>query len=83
MNPYKITLCFVTPDYTSEEHSERFQSLQDAIEEADDLAFSTVGFPLEDWKKIDFGEGNILYSYLPNEVDTTSRYKLSILKEEE
>lgn len=83
MNPFKLTLSFVTPDYTSEEHVERFHSMQDAIEEADDLAFSTVGFPLEHWKKFDFGDGNVLYSYHPNEVDSTSRYKLSILKEEE
>lgn len=82
MNPYKLTLSFVTPDYTSEEHSEHYPTLQDAIDDADDLAFSTVGFPLEDWQNVDFGEGNHLYSFYPNEVDKTSRYKLAILKED-
>ena len=80
---YKLTLNFVTPDTNSEEHLELFPSLQDAVDEADDIAFNTVGYPLEDWKKIDFGEGNLLYSFHPNEVDKTSRYKLAILKEEE
>lgn len=82
MNPYKLTLSFVTPDYTSEEHSEHYPTLQDAIDDADDLAFSTVGFPLEHWQSVDFGDGNRLYSFYPNEVDKTSRYKLAILKEE-
>lgn len=82
MNPYKLTLSFITPDYTSEEHCEHYPSFQDAIDDADDLAFSTVGYPLEDWSAIDFGDGNHLYSFFPNEADTTSRYKLAILKED-
>lgn len=82
MHPYKLTLNFVTPDNTSEEHLENYPTLQDALDDADDLAFKTVGFPLEDWQSVDFGDGNILYSFYPNEVDKTSRYKLAILKEE-
>lgn len=82
MDNFKITLSFITPDYTSEEYSETHPSLPDAIEESDDLAFSTVGFPLDHWKKVDFGEGNQLYYFYPNEEDKTSRYKLAILKEE-
>lgn len=82
MHPFKLTLNFVTLDNTSEEHLGTFPTLQDALDEADDLAFSTVGFPLENWKHVDFGDGNSLYSFYPNEVDKTSRYKLTILKEE-
>lgn len=83
MNTYKLTLNLVTPDYTSEENSERYPTLQDALDDADDIAFNTVGFPLEDWQGVDFGEGNHLYLFYPNEADKTSRYKLSILKEED
>lgn len=78
---FKLTLDFISPDYTSEEHLETFCSLQDAVDEADDLAFKTVGFPLEDWKRLDFGDGNQLYLYYPNEDDKVSRYKLSIIEE--
>lgn len=82
MNLYKLTLNFITPEYTSEEHLEYYPTLQDALDDADDLAFRTVGFPLEDWKSVDFGEGNHLYSFYPNEADKASRYKLTVLEEE-
>ena len=76
---YKLTVSFVTPENTSEEYSAEFSSLQDALDDADDVAFETVGFPLEDWKFVDFGDANRLYVYYPNEEDMTSRYKLTIL----
>ncbi len=81
MDNFKLTLSYITPEYTSEECIKYFELFEDAAEEADDLAFITVGFPLEDWNNVDFGEGNHLYSFYPNEADKTSRYKLSIVKE--
>lgn len=77
---YKLTLSFVTPDIHSDEHTEYFPSFQDALEEANDIAFSFVGFPIEDWKEVDFGAGNRLYSYCPNESDYSSRYLLKIVE---
>lgn len=82
MEYFKLSLVFVTPDAVSEENCQQLPSMEDALEEADDIAFSTVGYPLEDWDFVDFGEGNQLYYFYPNEVDKTSRYKLTILKED-
>lgn len=81
MNSYLLTLNFITPDYMSEEYSAPFLSLEEALEEADEIAFRTVGFPIEDWKALDFGNGNRLYSFCPNEEDKSSRYKLSIVED--
>lgn len=81
MNTFKLTLNLVTADYTSEDHTSKYPSFQDALDEADDLAFNAVGFPLEDWEKVDFGDGNQLHLFYPNEADKTSRYKLTILEE--
>lgn len=76
----KLRLNFITPDYISEEYSATFSCVDDLLEEADDLAFQTVGFPLENWEMVDFGEGNRLYFFYPNEDDRTSKYKMSILE---
>lgn len=83
MTNFKITLSLVTSEYTSEEQESYVSTLEDAIEEANDIAFTSVGFSLDYWKVVDFGDGNRLYSYTPNEIDTSRRYKISILKEED
>ncbi|QYC52501.1 hypothetical protein [Salmonella phage SSBI34] len=79
---FKLSLSFVTPDINSLEHVEYFPTFEDAIEEANEIAFTTVGYPLEDWKVLDFGFESVLYSFCPNEADCSSRYKLTIVKEE-
>lgn len=80
---FRIHLAYITPDNISEEGCSSHEDLDDALEEADELAFSTTGFPLEEWKHVDFGDGNGLYSFYPNEEDKTSKYKLTVLSEEE
>lgn len=78
---FKLLLNYITEEYTSEEHCAEFNSLDDALEEADDVAFENVGFPLESWQSVDFGDGNLLYFFYPNEEDRTTKYKLTILEE--
>lgn len=80
---FKLTLSFVTPDGISDEHLSQYPSFEDSLEDADDLAFSTVGFPLDHWTSVDFGEGNRLYFFYPNEDDKSSRYKLTIVEDSE
>lgn len=77
---FKLTLNYVTPDDTFLEHESRHPSFDEALDEADEVAFNNVGFPLESWNNdaIDFGNGNKLFVYHPNEDDKTSRYRLSI-----
>lgn len=82
MDNFKLTLSYITSEYTSEESLSHHLTQEDALEEADDLAFSTVGFPLEDWEFFDFGDQNGFYIFYPNAEDKFSRYKLTILKEE-
>ena len=76
---FRLSLTYVTPEETIPEHTSLHYSFDDAFDEADDLAFSTVGFPLESWQlSLDFGDGHRLYYFYPNESDTTSRYRLII-----
>lgn len=77
---FKLTLNYVTTEDTFLEHESIHSSHESALEEADDVAFQNVGFPLEDWgsSPLDFGNGNVLFVFYPNEVDKTSRYRLSV-----
>ena len=77
---FKLTLSFITPEDTFLEHESRWDSSEDAIEEANEIAFKFVGYPLEDWgsKPLDFGNGNCMFLFYPNEEDKTSRYRLMI-----
>ena len=76
---FQLSLSYVTPDGTTTEHTSSHHSFDDAFDEADDLAFSTVGFPLESWQlPLDFGNGRRLYYFYPTEEDRTSRYRLTI-----
>lgn len=76
---FKLTLSYITPDGTVPEHESNHQTFDTAFDEADDLAFTTVGFPLENWQlPLDFGNGRRLYYFYPNEEDRTSRYRLTI-----
>lgn len=83
MTNFKLSLSFVTPDGPFIEHESKHTSYEDAIEEADEVAFGTVGYPIENWNSnpLDFGEGNKLFVYYPNEEDKSSRYRLAITRE--
>lgn len=78
----KLTLNYVTPEDTFLEHMSKHPDVDSALDEANDVAFNTVGFPLESWTVTEFSPGNLLYVYHPNEVDKTSRYRLTITTQE-
>lgn len=83
VKPFKLEISFVTPDSTHPEHTSNHYCFNDAFEEADEQAFKTVGYPTEDWDLgLDFGEGRMLYYFYPNDDDRTSRYRLTITKED-
>jgi hypothetical protein len=75
---YKLSLSFITPDGTYSEHESIHSDIDDVIEEADELAFATTGYPTELWYGLNFDDVNKLFTFYPNEEDRTSRYKLSI-----
>lgn len=75
---FRLSLSFVTPDESYPEHTSDCDSIIDALDEADEIAFSHTGFPLENWLDHDFGSGNRLFLFYPNEDDKTSRFKLTI-----
>lgn len=79
MKILKLTLDYITPEYISEEAIEYYEDLSDALEEADDIAFSRVGYPLDCWKFIDFGDGNHLYVFYPNDEDRTCKFKMTTM----
>lgn len=77
---YKLKIIFKTDsgDYT--EHESFHTSLDDAFDEANEVAFSTVGFNLESWNEIaNFDELGKLYVFYPNDEDKTTRYVLKVL----
>jgi len=80
MEIFNLNLYVVTPEFSSEEESLFFDDLDDAMEEADEMAFRSVGFPLEDWETVDFGGSNILYVFYPNEEDRSTRVKITVVK---
>lgn len=77
---FKLKLIFKTDsgDYT--EHDSDHATIEDALDEANEVAFSTVGFNLESWQTVgnfeDFGK---LYVYYPNDDDRTTRYLIKII----
>jgi hypothetical protein len=80
---FKLLLSFVTPDGTYTEHESIHTDLEDILEEADEIAFATTGYPTEVWHSLHFDDVNQLFTYYPNEDDRTSRYKLSITEASE
>ncbi|WP_133670632.1 hypothetical protein [Burkholderia pseudomallei] len=76
-----LSLSFVTQDTSFVEHTQTYPSVSDALEDADDVAFTHTGFPLESWESLDFGFGNSLFLFYPNDDDKTSRYKLTLISE--
>lgn len=78
---FKLKLIFKTDsgDYT--EHESSHISFDDAIDEANEVAFSTVGFNIESWQEIgNFDDIGKLYVFYPNDEDKTTRYVLRIFR---
>lgn len=66
-------------EYT--EHESTYGTLDDAIEEANDIAFDHTGFNLETWKYVaSFGEEGGLYYFYPVEGDQSIKYALRIFR---
>lgn len=76
---FKAEAVYSTPEYDSEDfYFDHYESFEDAYEDASEYAFSTIGFPLEDWKEVELDEHNRLYFFYPNENDRTIKLKVTI-----
>lgn len=75
---FSLKLSFVTPEGSTEEHESTHPSIEDALEEGNELAFSSVGFSLEEWKKFAVDGELYMFIYIPNEADRESRYRMTI-----
>lgn len=80
MKNFKLALEYGAAGYVTQEYIDIFDSYDEAFDEGNDIAFESTGFSLECWKKIDFGKGNRIYFFYPNEGDLTSRYKMTFME---
>lgn len=80
MKNFKLRLDYCASDYVTEEYSQIVENYDEAFEEGNDVAFETTGFSLECWKKVDFGKGNHIYLFYPNEGDYSTRYKMTLME---
>lgn len=66
-------------EYT--EHESTHKTLDEATDEANDIAFDATGFNLETWKYVaSFGEEGGLYYYYPVDGDRSIKYAIRIFR---
>lgn len=77
---YEIRLRFVTDSGNFLEHESIVLDKDSMLEEIEEVAFQSTGYPLEYWLKreMDFEEDNFFYVFYPNEEDKSSRYQLTV-----
>lgn len=78
---FKLKLVHKSDNGEYIEHESHHTTLDEASEEANDIAFSTTGFGLEAWKYVaSFGEEGGLYYFYPVDGDPTIKYALRIFR---
>lgn len=78
---FKLKMVLKSDNGEYVEHESFHKTHDDALEEADDVAFSTTGFGIESWKYIaSFGEEGGLYYFYPIEGISTTKYVIRILR---
>lgn len=78
---FKLKLVYKTDNGEYVEHESNHRELDEATDEADEIAFSTTGFGIEAWKYVaSFGEEGGLYYFYPNDEDLTIKYALRIFR---
>lgn len=78
---FKLKLIYKNYNGESIDHESNYPTLDEATEEANDLAFSTTGFGIEAWEHVAcFGEEGSLYYFYPNDSDRTTKYALKLFR---
>lgn len=81
---FKLKLVYKSDNSTDGEyieHESSHSTIDEAIEEANEIAFDNTGFNLETWSCLaSFGEEGGLYCYYPNEGDFSNRYAIRIFR---
>lgn len=78
---FKLKLVHKSDNGEYIEHESHHKTIEDANEEADDIAFSTTGFGIEAWEHVaSFGEEGELYYFYPVDGDSTIKYALRIFR---
>lgn len=78
---FKLELIYKSTNGEYTEHESHHSSIDEAIDEANDVAFSTIGYNLESWQLIaSFGEEGFLYYFYPFDGDTSTKYTIRIFR---
>ena len=78
---FNLKLVYKTDNEEYVENESTHRNYDDAIDEANEIAFSTTGFNLETWKHVaSFGEDGGLFYFYPIEDNRTVKYVLRVLK---